>query len=166
MEIIDCWCSPSAVSVIDTINFSSDDLIQSIRLPKTGSSAHQVLFDPTNQFLLVPDLKADLIRIYKVDERLRLNEMTSLVMSPGTGPRHATWWSPDPVKVPNGGPLFLIVNGELSGMVSVYRVTYNGSKESLSFTLVSQANSLDQDISVKKYTTAEIAVSVSNLERR
>ena len=119
-----------------------------------------MLWDLTNQFLLIPDLGADLVRIYGMDESARLFEMTALNVPPGTGPRHATWWSPTPSEATNGGPLFLLVDGELSGLVLMYRATYTEKTKALMFTLVSQTNALGRDISPKQSLPAEITVSV------
>jgi 6-phosphogluconolactonase (cycloisomerase 2 family) len=178
LELINLYASPSALSVIDTTKLangaksSSDSLIQLVKFPdytakvvpdrQEASHAHQVVWDPTTRFLLIPDLGADLIRIFSVDDSSNLHEMTSLTVVPGTGPRHVAWWSPDPKNTSNGAPLFLLVNGELSGIVSVYRATYLERQSGLTFTLVSQTRALGESTTTQ-YFPAEIAVSVSNI---
>ena len=50
---------------------------------------HQVVVDPTNQFLCVPDLGIDQVVIYKIDlDRAELERHGSGVCPPGSGPRH------------------------------------------------------------------------------
>jgi 6-phosphogluconolactonase (cycloisomerase 2 family) len=175
-NLTDVGISPSAVSVIDTTKLinsttaSSSNLIQLLTFPdysarvvpdrQEASHAHQIVWDPTGKFLLIPDLGADLIRIYRMDDSSKFHEMTSLTVVPGTGPRHVAWWSLDSKNASNGSPLFLLVNGELSGIVSVYRATYLEEKSGLTFTLVSQARAIGESTTTQ-YFPAEIAVSVS-----
>src|SRR4051812_20761511 len=50
---------------------------------------HQVLVDPTDSFILVPDLGADLVRIFGIDAASsRLTELTPFKAESGSGPRH------------------------------------------------------------------------------
>jgi 6-phosphogluconolactonase len=50
---------------------------------------HQVIVDPTNRFLCVPDLGIDQVVIYKIDlDRGQLERHGSAACPPGSGPRH------------------------------------------------------------------------------
>lgn len=50
---------------------------------------HQVRIDPTNKYFVIPDLGANLIRIYYIDPlTLLLTPRPSIPVVPGSGPRH------------------------------------------------------------------------------
>ena len=53
---------------------------------------HQVILDPTKKYFLVPDLGADLVRVFHIDDRsLRITERDSIPVTPGSGPRHGVF---------------------------------------------------------------------------
>ncbi|KAI9846728.1 MAG: hypothetical protein M1838_001157 [Thelocarpon superellum] len=81
---------------------------------------HDVILDPTGRYLLVPDLGADLLRVFSIAETT--NEMLERVAfpaKPGTGPRHALFWKPDGQE-----STFLYVVTELDNSVTGYLVEY------------------------------------------
>lgn len=49
---------------------------------------HQVVLDPTGAFVVVPDLGADLVRVFTVGEGASLVEGEALEVEAGSGPRH------------------------------------------------------------------------------
>lgn len=58
---------------------------------QTSPHAHGVTLDPTRQFVLVPDLGADRVFIYRISGDLRTLQPEAtpfLQLPPGTGPRH------------------------------------------------------------------------------
>ncbi|KAF8243750.1 putative isomerase YbhE [Wilcoxina mikolae CBS 423.85] len=77
---------------------------------------HQALFDPTGEFVVVPDLGADLLRVFSCDGE----ELPGITVPPGTGPRHGAFF---PAK---GKAEFYYLVGELSNTVSVFSVSYGG----------------------------------------
>jgi 6-phosphogluconolactonase len=57
--------------------------------PGRPAHAHQVVFDPSGEFILTVDLGAEAVITYLLDaERSRLNEFDRLTLAPGSGPRH------------------------------------------------------------------------------
>ena len=53
---------------------------------------HSVLTDPTGKFVVVPDLGADLIRIFQINTSTgMLTACPSVKTVPGDGPRHGAW---------------------------------------------------------------------------
>lgn len=101
---------------------------------------HDAIVDPTGQYLLVPDLGADLIRVFKLDHRARaartLTPLPPVVASPGSGPRHgafvrvpatATATAPD-VDGSRSRTFFYLVS-ELANTITGYEVTYYGEGE-------------------------------------
>ena len=65
---------------------------------------HSIHADPSNRFVLVPDLGTDRVVIYRLDEeqgRLLENEAGSCAVAPGAGPRHLCF-------APEGTMFFLL----------------------------------------------------------
>jgi 6-phosphogluconolactonase len=79
-----------------------------------GPHAHQVVFDPTNRYLLEADLGIDQILVYRFDQasgRLTPNDPPSASVTPGSGPRHLAFH-------PNGQFVFTI--NELSSTITAF----------------------------------------------
>lgn len=80
---------------------------------------HETGLDPTGKFMLVPDLGADVVRIFKVDVNSgKLTACGTGQTSKGDGPRHAKWW-----KSADGVQRLYTVN-ELGNSVSSWNVAY------------------------------------------
>lgn len=79
---------------------------------------HEALIDPTDSFVVVPDLGADLIRVFTIDPKTTLlKESTPFSTPPGSGPRHGAFL------VSQGKTYFYLVS-ELANTVATYNVTY------------------------------------------
>ena len=116
---------------------------------------HHTIVDPTGQFILAPDLGADLIRIYKVKERsIAWEQIAPGVATPGSGPRHGVW-------VEQAGNNFFYSLNELTNTITGFRATYRDSGLALTkmFDIPAQGpgSSLPSDTSA-----AELVASVSN----
>lgn len=91
---------------------------------------HHAFVDPTGDFMLIPDLGADVIRIYKIDKTSgQLTECPGAKTTPGTGPRHGAFWIPpgQSSRVKRGSAAegtVLFVANELSNSVSGWSVSY------------------------------------------
>ena len=87
---------------------------------------HQALFDPTGRFVVVPDLGADLLRIYSASGA----ELPSIAVPAGTGPRHGAFFpastAHQAAKKEALSPYYYLVN-ELDNSLSVFDVTYTNS---------------------------------------
>ncbi|KAK1477180.1 hypothetical protein CCUS01_04998 [Colletotrichum cuscutae] len=90
---------------------------------------HEVFLDPKGQFVLVPDLGADLVRVFAVDGANNLVAVDSLVAAPGSGPRHVEFL------VTPEGKTYLYLISELANTVTAYDVAYRENK-TLGFTEV------------------------------
>lgn len=84
---------------------------------------HQVLFDPTNTFLFVPDLGADITRIFTIGSNGQLNALQNLVSAPGSGPRHGIFYP----NVQGQQPTNFYLIHELSNTVVAHNVTYGSN---------------------------------------
>jgi 6-phosphogluconolactonase (cycloisomerase 2 family) len=106
--------------------------------PKTNTSVvpyiHQTIIDPTQTFLLAPDLSADLIHIFSLSSSStleRLSKQSDISVPKGHGPRHGVFYQPG-----NGSnATYLYVVMETANMVHGYQVNYNADK-TLNFTMI------------------------------
>lgn len=121
------------------------------------SFSHHVIIDPTGQYVLVPDLGGDRIRVFTYDDETiaPLQEVGALVAEPGSGPRHGFF------RTAANGDLFFFFNGELDQTVYSYRVEYQTS--GLTFTKVFEIPALNADLPATTAPASEIAMSVSRI---
>ncbi|RYP27807.1 hypothetical protein DL767_007519 [Monosporascus sp. MG133] len=91
--------------------------------PRQGAPHPHASFpDPTGQYLLVPDLGADLIRIFSIDAVSgELADCGAGRADPGDGPRHGAFWAP--IHGSTEGLMLYTVN-ELGNSVSAWSVSY------------------------------------------
>ncbi|KAF2792587.1 putative isomerase YbhE [Melanomma pulvis-pyrius CBS 109.77] len=88
---------------------------------------HGAMVDPTGEFLIVTDLGADTIRIYKIEKATgKLTDCPSAKPPAGTGPRHSAFWVPSAgsSRIRRAEGTMLFVANELSNTVSAWSVTY------------------------------------------
>ncbi|QDS72943.1 hypothetical protein FKW77_008317 [Venturia effusa] len=106
---------------IETFNLSTPDFkVGPVAARQDMPHPHQTILDPTQQFILVPDLGSDLVRIFSIDQQtLKLKPIAPLRTSAGYGPRHGKF-SLDKI---SGTYKFYLV-GELSALVTAYSVSY------------------------------------------
>lgn len=127
-----------------------------VTLRQDQSYLHHVILDPSHEFLLIPDLGGDMIRVFKYDKRnvAPLEELAPLVTNQGTGPRHAVFW-----RSPQSNLLYLFFNGELDQKIYSYRIEYtNGG---LSWSQPAAVASISNDLPATTAPTSEIAITVS-----
>ena len=84
--------------------------------------AQAVVPDPTGKFLVVPDLGSDCLRIFTIQPNNVLTDGPIIQAPPGSGPRHAVFWSPNPSDA--NSALYLFVVSELANTITVYYVSY------------------------------------------
>ncbi|KAL4902308.1 hypothetical protein BDW74DRAFT_180810 [Aspergillus multicolor] len=125
---------------------------------------HGVVVDPTGHFVLVPDLGADLVRIFRINESTgELSEQRPLVTPPGSGPRHGVFWLPrkdNQARCQAQGSRFYLVS-ELDNVVRGYDVTYtqNGT---MAFSQFYEGDTYGGAPNPSDSKAAEIAISPSN----
>jgi len=114
---------------------------------------HGANLDPTGQYIVVPDLGADLVRVFAIDETTNiLTEVTPLYAEPGSGPRHAVF-SLDPIS----GEYVFYLAGEIAATITAYRVHYEPNQGGITFTMIPGAvyNSLGPGHPVPPTTTGQ-----------
>ncbi|KAH8795096.1 3-carboxymuconate cyclase-like protein-like protein [Hyaloscypha sp. PMI_1271] len=91
---------------------------------------HEVILDPTGSFIVIPDLGADLVRVFAIDPKSSLlTENTPFKVPAGSGPRHGAF-----LKVDSGKTFFFLIS-ELANTIASYEVSYLGGT-GLNFTNV------------------------------
>ncbi|KAJ4366032.1 hypothetical protein N0V95_000258 [Ascochyta clinopodiicola] len=145
--------SPASQTIYPTSNITGP-----IASRQDGSYSHHVIVDPTHQYILVPDLGADLIRVftYTSGTIAPLTELEPLRTESGAGPRHGVFW-----QAPGrSGAWYLLFNGELSQKVYSYRIAYSSS--GLAWEPVSESavlGEVGETLPPNTAPTSEIAVS-------
>lgn len=100
---------------------------------------HQVILDPTGDFILVPDLGADQVRVYAINQHTgHLNVCPSLNYTAGSGPRHGLFWKSNSSDSRHTPVTMLYTVSELSGHFNAFVISYLSSgclgfKETQSF---------------------------------
>jgi 6-phosphogluconolactonase (cycloisomerase 2 family) len=147
------------LELLQTINFQS--AVGPIADRQEAPHPHQAILDPTESFILIPDLGADVVHIFSIDQKHKLTAKESLRTSPGYGPRHGVF-TRDPI----GGNYIFYLVGELAGKVTAYRVKSNSS--GLGFEEIASYNTLTPGKSYplnpdgsSKVAPAEITITVS-----
>ncbi|KAK9369524.1 putative isomerase YbhE [Lipomyces kononenkoae] len=78
------------------------------------SNPHEAIFDPSGQYMFVNDRGADRIYIYNVDGPYSVAQISTVVLPPGTGPRHSTF------RVFNSTRTYMYLVSELDNTVRVF----------------------------------------------
>ncbi len=96
---------------------------------------HQVLVDPSNRYLVIPDLGADLLRIFYVDPAtLLVSARPTIPVVPGSGPRHGAFHVAASHKQGAEDQTYYYLVTELANTLTGYKVTYLGQNGGLSMT--------------------------------
>jgi 6-phosphogluconolactonase (cycloisomerase 2 family) len=117
---------------------------------------HEVILDPTDSYIVIPDLGADLVRVFCIDpETSLLTETTPFSVPAGSGPRHGTFLKTD------SGKTFFFLISELANTIASYEVTYTGT--GLNFTNVFLSGVYGNQTTPTGAAAAEAILSVSHL---
>jgi 6-phosphogluconolactonase (cycloisomerase 2 family) len=116
---------------------------------------HEVILDPTGSFIVVPDLGADLLRIFAINKATSmLSESSTYAVIPGTGPRHGTFLKTET------GATYLFIIAELANTIASYSVEYTGTGLELTQVFLSGAYGINVAIPAGA-GAAEAILSVS-----
>lgn len=143
---------------------SNPNAFQTIKLTMNGRGPHNrqdaphphaTFTDPTGNFVLVPDLGADQVRVFSFDKNSGyFTACPSFNSRPGNGPRHGAFFKND----------FLYVANELANTVDAVKVTYPSGTGCPSFTLLQTLTTLPNNQTLPSGTkVAEIRVKDSFL---
>ncbi|KOS17740.1 Uncharacterized protein ESCO_002963 [Escovopsis weberi] len=114
---------------------------------------HEAVLAPAGKFILVPDLGADMIRVFNYDDAtLRIKALPAIHSKPGYGPRHLAF-------VVKGRNTYAYLACELKNRIVGYKVTYP-SKESIHFTEIFDVNTHGDAAQLSDaFSAAEILVT-------
>jgi len=114
---------------------------------------HEAVVDPTDSYVVFPDLGADLIRVFAIDKTTgNLTELTSFHTPPGSGPRHGAF-------LESQGRTYFFLVFELINTVKSYEVTYSAS--GLNFTQVFSAGIYNNIPASNGSAASEVVISAS-----
>lgn len=121
------------------------------------SYSHEIIIDPTNTYVLVPDLGGDRIRVfsYTPDTIVPLTELESLRTSSGVGPRHGFF------RINDAGETFFFHDGELSQHVYSYKITYGEAGLTWENVFSAPALGLNSTLPANTAPSSECAMTVS-----
>lgn len=123
-----------------------------------ASHPHGVTVDPTGQYILVPDLGADVVRIYHINPMNGLlRPVDPLIASPASGPRHAVFWTPEGSASLDSNVYFYLVH-ELSNTLTGYRVSYK--KHGMAFSQIFEGGTYGNRTAPPGSKVAEISITV------
>ena len=118
---------------------------------------HQVIKDPTEKYVLAPDLGADIVRVYSIASDSTLVPVEPLAVPAGSGPRHAAFAVIEDAT-------YLYVLNELANTILAYAVTYTDS--GMSFDEIHHSSIYGEYGQVPEgVTSAEVLVTVSSITR-
>ena len=118
---------------------------------------HQTFVDPTGRYILVPDLGADLMRVFSWDSAHGLlTAHEALQVKKGSGPRHGTFWRPSG----GGGSTYLYVVSELDASLTGFEVFYLEGG-GLDFKEIYRGGTVGNESTHQGIAPAEIVVAVS-----
>ena len=75
--------------------------------------------------MLVPDLGADLVRVFSITQTGHLSPVQPLVTDPGLGPRHLAFWVPRGTSP--GEDMYMYLVSELQNVVVGFKAGYTDS---------------------------------------
>lgn len=102
---------------------------------------HQVIVDLRNEYLVVPDLGADIVRIFYIDPiTLQVSARPPIPLPPRSGPRHGKFVShASDENGTQGQAYYYYLVTELSNTLFGYRVNYLPKSGGLSFTQIASS---------------------------
>ncbi|KAI9765214.1 MAG: hypothetical protein M1840_007706 [Geoglossum simile] len=118
---------------------------------------HQIIVDPTGDYVLVPDLGSDLVHVFNVDKTtLQLSARDPLQVEGGSGPRHGVFGK--------DGSFFYLV-AELANSVMVYKATALPDGAGMKFDFVQKtdtfAGAFEKDKKAVPSTAAASEIALS-----
>ncbi|KAI9671628.1 MAG: hypothetical protein M1829_004633 [Trizodia sp. TS-e1964] len=121
-------------------------------LPARQAAAHphQAVVDPTGKFLVIPDLGADLIRVFGIGISGALTEQDPFGVSLGSGPRHSVFWRAN-------GVTYLFIITEISNTVIQFSVKYTTA--GISLQRVGEISTFGKQPAPSGAAAGEIAIS-------
>ncbi|CAI7642746.1 unnamed protein product [Penicillium palitans] len=121
---------------------------------------HGAIIDPTGRFVLVPDLGMDRLHIFKISPSSGLLQpQKPFLVKPGSGPRHAVFWTPK-TNVTTTDDTFLYLVSELANTLTAFKAHY--TRNGLTFVKVHEESTYGGEAIPSGSTAAAIHISPEN----
>ncbi|KAG8529046.1 uncharacterized protein KY384_005680 [Bacidia gigantensis] len=118
---------------------------------------HQVRLDPTNKYFVVPDLGADLLRIFYINPlTLEISSRPSIPVTPGSGPRHGIFHAE------GVNSTFYYLVSEIANTLTGFKISYLPSYGGMTFAPIvntTTTGSKANDTTFTGNAAAEIAIT-------
>ncbi|KAJ6040311.1 hypothetical protein N7499_005130 [Penicillium canescens] len=125
-----------------------------------ASHPHGAIVDPTGRFVLVPDLGMDRIHIFEISPSDgRLQPQAPLLVKPGSGPRHAVFWTPSSKAVSIHDTVMYLVS-ELDNTLSAFKIRY--TRNGLGFTKVFEESTYGEEAAPDGSKASGIQITPGN----
>lgn len=130
---------------------------------QTAPHQHQVLLDPTGQYLVLNAFGLDQIQVFEIDRDTGyVNELASSSTLPGSGPRHGVFWSPYGLSnATDVSGVYYFLIAEITSAFTSYRVHYP-PEGGIEFEQIAVTNAYGGGTIPPENGPAEIHVSVSD----
>ncbi|KAJ9485148.1 hypothetical protein VN97_g8209 [Penicillium thymicola] len=125
-----------------------------------ASHPHGAIVDPAGRFVLVPDLGMDRIHIFKISPSSGLLQpQKPLLVKPGSGPRHAVFWTPKS-NVASINDTFLYLVSELGNTLTAFKAQY--TRNGLTFVTVHEESTYGGEAIPSGSKASAIRISPEN----
>lgn len=111
------------------------------------ANPHESTFDPSGQFMFVPDRGADRLYVYSVDGPYDVVEIHNITLPLGTGPRHITF------QVYNTTRTYMYLVSELDNTVRVFTLDYPNSHSWSAWTASGQYSHASRNLTISLVQT-------------
>lgn len=119
---------------------------------QSAAHFHQVVLDPTRNFVVTPDLGADSLHVFSLhDASFLLTQLDDVNLEPGSGPRHGVFQTV-------GTNTFFHVVSELANNITSFNVTYDG-KNGMSMAQIGQVSTFGDKAAPSGALAGEIIIS-------
>ncbi|KAL6884491.1 Lactonase, 7-bladed beta-propeller domain-containing protein [Trichoderma evansii] len=126
------------------------------------SNPHAAAFDPTGEYMIVPDRGTDHLYVYHMDGPERVTQINNITLEPGTGPRHVTF------REFNRTRTFMYLISELDNTIRVFALDgVNNDSHSLrsnsplNITLIQMVSTLGPDSNRSEPNNFNLATEVA-----
>lgn len=144
----------TSLSLIQNISFPAPNPPGPVPDRQAASHPHEAIVDPTGQYVLVPDLGADLVRVFGFDKATAALTPAGnpLQAAPGSGPRHAAFFV-------SGNATYMYLVSELGATLTGYSLTYAPNGGGLSFQQLFVSDTLGGLKPTRTVAPAEVRVA-------
>ena len=146
--------STTQLALIQNISFPAPNPPGPVPDRQSASHPHEAVVDPTGQYLLVPDLGADLVRVFSYDSQSAQLKPAGnpLQTKPGAGPRHLAFYV-------SGNTTYMYLVAEIGATLTGYTLTYAPDGSGLAFQQLFESDTLGGLAPTRPVAPGEVRVA-------